>query len=91
MKDSHSIAPEASENPTNGGSAGRALEGQSNVPDPRLLGLKAGAAYLSLSYWSLRELILDGVIPHLKYGKKILVDREDLDIWIQVNKETGVL
>jgi len=70
-----------------GGTSDRTTNG---LPAPRLLDYKAAGAYLSLSYWSLRELILNGEIPHLKFGKKVLIDKEDLDQWITRNKETGV-
>ncbi len=57
---------------------------------PRLLDYKAAGAYLSLSYWSLRELVLNGEIPCVKFRTKVLIDRRDLDDWIEANKETGV-
>ena len=60
------------------------------LPAPRLLDYKSAGAYLSLSYWSLRELVLNGEIPHLKFGKKVLIDRIDLDDWIETRKEIGV-
>lgn len=63
-----------------------------NVPiKPRLLDYRTAAPYVSLSYWSLREMVLDGVIPHLKFGKKVLIDRQDLDQWAYNQKEQGVL
>ncbi len=74
------------------GSQSRTLDRRPNVPiKPRLLDYKTAAAYVSLSYWSLREMVLDGVIPHLKFGKKVLIDRRDLDSWIENEKEEGVL
>jgi len=36
-------------------------------------------------------MVLDGVIPHLKFGKKVLIDRQDLDQWAYNQKEQGVL
>ena len=45
---------------------------------------------MCLSCWSLRELVLNGEIPHLKPGKKVLIDKEDLDQWKTRNKEMGV-
>ena len=56
----------------------------------RLLDYKSAAAYMSLSYWSLREMVLDGQVGHVKYGKKVLLDRQDLDYWIEEHKEWGV-
>ena len=87
----HSPGTEASEKPVNRLSAEGAVDRTTNgLPTPRLLDYKAAGAYLSLSYWSLRELVLSGEIPHVKFGKKILIDKEDLDQWIARNKETGV-
>lgn len=55
---------------------------------PRLLGLKTAAGYLSLSYWTVRELIWRGELPHVRVGRRLLVDRADLDGFIERNKLT---
>jgi hypothetical protein len=54
--------------------------------DPRLLNVKAGAAYLGVSAWTVRDLAAAGVlhrvrIPMANNGelRKVLFDREDLD------------
>ncbi len=90
MKTGHSLGTAASEKPVNRGSAEGTLDRRTNVLSARLLDYKAAGAYLSLSYWSLRELVLNGEIAHIKFGKKVLIDRRDLDDWIEANKETGV-
>ncbi len=91
MKTGHSLGTAASEKPVNKDSAEGTLDRTTNgLPAPRLLDYKAAGVYLSLSYWSLRELILNGEIPHLRFGKKILIDRQDLDAWIEQRKEVGV-
>ncbi len=91
MKSGHSPGTVPSGKPVNRGSAGGTSDDKSNVPiQPRLLDYKSAGAYLSLSYWSLRELVLNGEIPHLKFGKKVLIDKEDLDAWIEQRKEVGV-
>ena len=91
MKTGHSLGTAASEKPVNRGSPEGTVDRRTNVlPAPRLLDYKAAGAYLSLSYWSLRELVLNGEIPCVRFGKKILIDRQDLDAWIEANKETGV-
>ncbi len=87
----HSLGTAASEMPVNRGSAGGTSNRTANgLPAPRLLDYRSAGAYLSLSYWSLRELVLNGEIPHLKFGKKVLIDRQDLDVWIEQHKEVGV-
>ncbi len=55
---------------------------------PRLLGLKSAGGYLSLSYWTVRELVWRGELPSIRVGRRILVDREDLDAFIDRNKLT---
>jgi len=91
VKTGHSLGTAASEMPTNRGSAKGTVDRRTNVlPAPRLLDYKAAGAYLSLSYWSLRELVLNGEIPCVKFRTKVLIDRRDLDDWIEANKETGV-
>jgi len=35
------------------------------------------AAYLGISYWTLRDLTFRGEVPHVKIGRRILVDRLD--------------
>ena len=72
------------------------------LPDiaPRLLDLWAAAAYLSLSYWSVRDYVLAGLIPVVelpplrpregarprKNLRRVLVDRADLDAFIAQHK-----
>jgi len=91
VKTGHRTGTVDSERPVHEGFAEGTLDRTTNgLPVPRLLDYKAAGAYLSLSYWSLRELVLNGEIPHLKFGKKVLIDKEDLDQWITRNKETGV-
>ena len=72
------------------GSHDGALVGQTNVLPPRLLSYQAATAYLSLSYWSVRHMVVEGQIPHIKTGKRVLIDVKDLDDWIEKHKETGV-
>ena len=64
---------------------------------PRLLDLKAAATYLGLSYWTVRDLVLAGKLPSVKIPcprsgdgrtiRRILVDRHDLDAFIEQSKE----
>ncbi len=57
---------------------------------PRLLSYKDATRYLSVGYSTVRQMVLSGTVPHIKSGRRVLIDREDLDIWIEQNKEVGV-
>jgi excisionase family DNA binding protein len=52
----------------------------------RLLNLTDGARYLSVSYWTLRGLLHTGQIPYVRIGRRLLVDRVDLDEFISSSK-----
>ncbi len=58
--------------------------------DKRLYTLKEAAYYLGLKVWSMRELIWAGEIPVVRRdgGRKIYLDRFDLDGYIEKNKST---
>jgi hypothetical protein len=72
----------------------RTLDVESVAPAVRLLDLKASGAYLGVSYWTMRDLVSGGVIPCVKIPclggrdlRRILIDRRDLDAFIDRNKE----
>ena len=56
----------------------------------RLLDFNAAATYLSLSYWTIRDMTSRGEIPCVRAGRRVLIDREDLDEWIERNKENWI-
>ena len=53
---------------------------------PRLIGIKAAAAYLSCTIWAVRTLVWNRQVASLKIGNKILLDRKDLDAYIDAQK-----
>jgi len=61
-----------------------------NSTGPRLLTLKGAAEYLGLTIWAIRERIWAGQIPVVRFpkGRKMYLDRLDLDNFIQRNKTT---
>jgi len=69
------------------GSQGGASDRESVVLSPRLLSYSDAGIYMSLSQWSLRTLVTSGQIPFVKFGKKVLIDVQDLNDWISRNKE----
>jgi excisionase family DNA binding protein len=57
---------------------------------PRLMTLKQASAFLGLTVWALRERVWAGQIPFLKFpeGRKIYIDRQDIEAFIKRNKTT---
>jgi hypothetical protein len=67
---------------------------------PRLLNMRQAAAYLGCSFWTARDYILQGLIPVVdlpplrpregerdrKTLRRVLVDRADLDVFIESRK-----
>lgn len=67
---------------------------------PRLLNMRQAAAYLGCSFWTARDYILQGLIPVVdmpplrpregdrarKTLRRVLVDRADLDAFIESRK-----
>lgn len=63
-------------------------QGISNPTRKRLYSLKEAAEYLGRSEWGMRELIWAGKIPIVREegGRKIFLDVDDLDGFINRNK-----
>lgn len=66
------------------------------VPPARLLDLPAAARYLTLSTWTLRDLISSGTLRRVRIPlpnggelRKVLLDREDLDRLVGAWKEAA--
>ena len=49
---------------------------------PRLLRITEAAIYIGGTVWAVRQLIWNRELPHIRVGKRIVVDRGDLDKWI---------
>jgi excisionase family DNA binding protein len=52
-------------------------------PLKRLFTVKEAAQYLGRSVWSMRELVWSGKIKVVKDGKRIFLDRVDLDQYVE--------
>jgi excisionase family DNA binding protein len=59
---------------------------QPRVSEPRLLSQQEAAHYLGISYWTVRDLVFRQEIPFIKFGRRILVDRRDLDAYLDRSK-----
>jgi excisionase family DNA binding protein len=62
---------------------------ETNDVQPRLLDIKAAAAYLGSTVWQMRTLIWEKKVPHVKLGRRFLFDRTDLDKFIDSLKEAA--
>jgi excisionase family DNA binding protein len=58
---------------------------------PRCLTIPAPAAYLSTTVGAVRMLIADGELPHLRVGKRFLIDRAELDELVDARKVSVVV
>jgi excisionase family DNA binding protein len=56
------------------------------INGPRLLSLKQSADYLGAHLWAIRQMIRNREIPYVQIGRKFLIDRFDLDRYIEKNK-----
>ena len=65
---------------------------QSVLPEPehRYLRISEAADYLGATPWFIRTLIWHRAIPFIAMGKRHVLDRQDLDIYVQ-NQKTGVV
>ena len=66
----------------------KTAQGIHNPAGPRLLTLKAAAEFLGLTVWGMRERIWAGQIPVVRFpgGRKMFIDRMDLENFIESNK-----
>jgi excisionase family DNA binding protein len=53
---------------------------------PRLLSQREAATYLGISYWTLRDLVFRRELPFVKIGRRVLVDRLDLEAYLDRSK-----
>jgi len=57
-----------------------------NVPTKRLYSIKELVAHIGATEWFWRSQIWDGQLPYVQIGRKLFVDRNDVDAFIQKNK-----
>jgi excisionase family DNA binding protein len=54
--------------------------------ESRLLTIKQTAAYANATVWFIRNLIWSRSIPFAKFGNRLLIDRKDIDAYIDAEK-----
>ncbi len=72
----------------NGGAAEMGLVSRNSGPaiPRRLLTVQEAAAYLRVSVWKMRHLVWDGELDQVTIGRKLLLDLQDLDRFIERSK-----
>ncbi|MBF0517103.1 MAG: helix-turn-helix domain-containing protein [Nitrospirae bacterium] len=58
----------------------------SERPKKRLYSIMDAAEYLGRTEWSIREMVWAGKIPCIRDGRRILIDVNDMDKWIERSK-----
>jgi excisionase family DNA binding protein len=56
----------------------------------RLYNIKEGAVYLGRTVWAVREMLWAGKMPYVKDGKRILLDIQDMNEWIDKSKTRSI-
>ena len=59
---------------------------RSIVVEAHVLWIKDAAIYLGAQVWAVRQMIRNREIPHVQIGRTFLIDRVDLDRYIERNK-----
>lgn len=62
------------------------MKGMSNRPK-RLYNVSEAAEYLGCSSWSVRRLIWAGALPCVRAGRRVQVDLNDMDSFIEEHKK----
>ena len=66
-------------------------DGSPTVTRPRLLSVDQAAAYLGRTKASVQHMVAEGSFPAVRADRRVFLDREDLDRWIEANKQPGVI
>ncbi|MDA2919922.1 helix-turn-helix domain-containing protein [Desulfobacterota bacterium AH_259_B03_O07] len=59
--------------------------------NPKLLDVKALAKYLSLTEWSIRNLVRKQKLPITRIGSRIMFERDSIDAWIRKHSVKEVI
>ena len=60
-----------------------------NVPAKRLYSIKELVEIVGVTEWFWRTQIWDGQLPYIQVGRKMLIDHEDVEAFIQKHKLTN--
>jgi excisionase family DNA binding protein len=54
--------------------------------EAKLISITEGATRLGISKFTLRSWVRQGIIPHVRLGRRVLLDPRDLDHFIQAGR-----
>lgn len=63
------------------------ISNPSQKVNKRLYSIPEAGQYLGRTLWSIREMIYAGKIPYIRDGRRMLLDIEDMDSWIENNRQ----
>ena len=61
--------------------------GEDSLIRPRLLTVEEAATYLGRTKGSVQHLVADGGLPVVRSDRRVFLDIQDLDRWIERNKQ----
>ena len=56
------------------------------VISKRLYSVNEASIYLGRTVWAVREMLWAGKLPYIKDGRRILLDIQDMNAWVEKNK-----
>ena len=62
------------------------IDSPSQKLNKRLYSIPEAGQYLGRTVWAVREMIYAGKIPYIRDGRRMLLDINDMDTWIEENK-----
>jgi len=62
------------------------INNPSQKVNKRLYSIPEAGQYLGRTVWSVREMIYAGKIPYIRDGRRMLLDINDMDAWIENNR-----
>lgn len=65
------------------------MESPTYMEYPRALTIEGAAAYLSCSVKFVRSLIWKRELKYVKAGKRFIIDRQELDRWLESNQQNA--
>ena len=66
--------------------AARVAARLNQIDEPRLLSVDEAAAYIGRTPKALRHMIANGIVPAVREGSRVHLDRADLDRWVEMRK-----